>query len=584
MVPLGVALSLVALGASAFLAVYVLGLNPRGSANRAFFVLMLAFVLWDAAEAAERVHPADAPEAVLLPYVHAVWIGIVLVPSALVHLALAYPQPSRWLRGPWAHLAIYAPFVAWSYAILSTDFVIAGVAMGPLGPSGRVSDTYPIAVTAYSAWLYLGVSLFVIAWWRSRGNGMSRMQAIVATGLIVGSVPAGITEAFWPLLAGADTRLGLGSVYTLTWSAFIAYAVARYHYLEIEAVVESRPPRTVRHALERGLNYLVVEPGRATAMGAFREIVSETPGLCVTGLARSRVVRRFGLERTPILAITSVSSPDLTVRPSGLEFELQHAVTKFLRENPGTAVLLDDLDYLAALNGFDAVARVVRRVTNQASASGGTAILAVGAGTLPADQLAVLRGSVDHVLEVLHGGGDAVPGNGDHVLVVASPEEAADALAGAGARGGLLFTMEHPAKARRRFGPAYELVWISEGGDADATRVAPTSLDAEAKRALVHYVAGHTGSDVVLVALEQLALYHEFRSLLAFVKDAMDLASAGGCRLFVTVGPDSLAPADLAMLRRRFDVPTTDVRRAAPPGAPTTAVPESRILYRGPVS
>ena len=44
---------------------------------------------------------------------------------------------------------------------------------------------------------------------------------------------------------------------------------------------------------------------------------------------------------------------------------------KFLRENPGTAVILDDLDYLATFAGFDAVARFLKRVANQASASRG---------------------------------------------------------------------------------------------------------------------------------------------------------------------------------------------------------------------
>ncbi|HKZ99381.1 MAG TPA: DUF835 domain-containing protein [Thermoplasmata archaeon] len=585
MVALGVALSLAALGVSAFLAVYVLGLNPRGSANRAFFILMLAFVLWDAAEAAERAHPLDAPASALVPYADAVWLGIALVPAALIHLAVAYPQPSRWLRGPWAHLAIYAPSAVWAYAILRTDLVIAGVSSNAFGPSARVAETYGFVAPIYAAWLYLGVGLFVLAWRKSRENGMSTMQAVVAAGLLLGAVPAGITEAFWPLLSGADTRLGFGSLYTLTWSVFIAYAVARYRYLEIVPVMEAQPPRAVRHGLERGLNYLVVEGGRSTAMGAFREIVSKVPGLCVTGLPRSRVVARFGLERTPVLWITALTSGELTVRASALEFELQHSVTKFLRENPGTAVLLDDLDYLAALNGFEAVARFVRRVTNQASASGGTAILAVGQGTLPADQLAVLRGAVDHVLEVLRGPAEVAAGEGPVALLV-GPQEAPDALATAGARGGLLLTMEHPAKARRRFGPAFEVVWIAEGGESDAPRVPPGSLDAELKRALVQYVAGHRGSDVVLVGLEQLALYNEFRAIVAFVKDAVDLATVGGCRLFVTVAPEALDSRDLAMLLRRFDAPTpaAGLRRSAPPAGPSTAGPESRILYRGPVS
>src|SRR3989475_6405179 len=126
-------------------------------------------------------------------------------------------------------------------------------------------------------------------------------------------------------------------------------------------------------------------------MGAFRDIVSATPGLCVTGLAPPHVAARFGLERTPILWITTASSTERTVRPNGLDFELVHTVVKFLRENPGTAVLLDDLDYLSAVAGFDAVGRFLKRVVNQASASKGTVIVAAGPGALTPDQVAGRR-------------------------------------------------------------------------------------------------------------------------------------------------------------------------------------------------
>src|SRR5947199_8161026 len=116
-------------------------------------------------------------------------------------------------------------------------------------------------------------------------------------------------------------------------------------------------------------------------------------------LARPHVTARFGFERTPILWITSASNTERTVRPNGLDFELVHTVVKFLRENPGTAVLLDDLDYLATVAGFDAVARFLKRVLNHASASRGTVIVSAGQGTFPTDQLAILHRPVYRVTE-----------------------------------------------------------------------------------------------------------------------------------------------------------------------------------------
>src|SRR5437773_2341519 len=394
------AIPLVALLVSAFLGAYVFGVNPRGSANRSVLLVMLAFVLWDLGEIVERSLAVGTSADVLLFWARFTWVAIALVHATLYHLALTYPTKSERIRRPWALAAIYAPFVFWAYLIVGTGLIIDGVSSNAFGPSARVSSAYPYFAPVFGLWMFTGVALFVRSYWRVRKGPSQRMIGVVLGGLLLGTVPAAVTELLWPLLSASDTRVGLGSLYTLVWSIFIAYAVARYRYLVIEPVTELHTARAPRHRLERGLNYLVLENGRSAAMGAFRDIVSATPGLCVTGLAPSRVTVRFGLERTPILWITTVTNGGRTVRPNALDFELVHTVVKFLRENPGTAVLLDDLDFLATLAGFDAVARFLKRVTNQASASKGTVIIAAGLGTFPPDQLALLRRSVDRVLEV----------------------------------------------------------------------------------------------------------------------------------------------------------------------------------------
>jgi len=409
------------------------------------------------------------------------------------------------------------------------------------------------------------------------------MQGVVVLGLILGTVPAAVTELAWPVVTGSDTRLGLGSLYTMMWSIFIAYAVARYRYLVIEPVVEVRPARVPRHRLERGLNYLVLENGRSAAMGAFRDIVSATPGLCVTGLAPLHVAARFGLERTPILWITSASSTERTVRPNGLDFELVHTVVKFLRENPGTAVLLDDLDYLSAVAGFDAVGRFLKRVVNQASASKGTVIVAAGQGTFTPDQVAVLRGSVDRLVDIQEAPNPTPNGTTDHVLMTINAQDASVALPLVGARRGLLLTTEHPSKARVRYGDRFDIVWVTDHPEPGTPTVRPKALDTEGRRAIANYASVHAGSDIVLVGLDQLALYVDVRSWLPFVKDALDIASLHDCRLFLTVAPETMRTQELAMLARRFDAPLgAAALKSALPSGPTTAAPESRIPYRGP--
>ena len=580
---LGAGLPIVALVVSAFLGAYVFGLNPRGAANRSVLLVMLSFALWDLGEVIQRSFAAGASPEALFFWARFTWVAIALVPATLYHLALTYPTNSAWIRRPWALAAIYAPALAWGYLITSTGLIINGMSSNAFGPSARVAPTYAYFAPVFFVWMFSSVMLFVRSWWQVRKTPSRWMLGVVLVGLIFGTVPAAVTELLWPLLSASDTRLGLGSLYTFMWSIFIAYAVVRYRYLVIEPVTELRTSRAPRHRLERGLNYLVLENGRSAAMGAFREIVSTTPGLCVTGLAPSRVAARFGLERTPILWITQVSGEPRTVRPNALDFELVHTVVKFLRENPGTAVLLDDLDYLATLAGFDAVARFLKRVTNQASASKGTVIVAAGHGTFSPDQLVLLRGCVDRVLDVQEAPGPA-PGGADHVLMTLSAQDAPVALPLVGARRGLLLTTEHPTKAQLRYGGRFEIVWVTDQPEPGFPCIRPKALDTEGRRSISNYAAAHEGMDIVLVGLEQLALYVDLRAWLSFVKDSLDLASLHRCRLFLTVAPEAVSPRELAMLARRFDTGLSATLRGSLPAAPTTAAPENRIPHREPSS
>ena len=580
---LGTALSLVALGVSSLLALYVLRAHPRTLPNRAFFALMMAFAWWDACEAVERALPSGAPAATVYPWVQGVWLGISAVPAALMHLGLVYPEPRPWFRRAYLSV-VYAPVVGWAYLIFGTQHLISATGEGLLGPGALVGDSYALLAALYAAWFYLAVAVFVSDWWRVRGSRLSRVQAFVILGLLIGSIPAGVTEIFWPLINGFTTRLGLGSVYTLVWSVFLAYAVARFRYLVIEPVTEPGTAEPTPHPLSRGLNYLVVEPGREAGMGAFREIVSTTPGLCVTGLPPSRVSDRFGLERTPILWITNLASGERTVRPQALDFELIHTVLKFLRENPGTAVLLDDLDYLASVDGFEAVARFLKRVANQASASGGTVIVTAGHGSFTPEQMAVLGGCVDHVLDVRELAEGVLSPFRDHALLLLPAQDVASLMPLVSAGRGLVVTTEHPAKARRKLREGFDLLWITEHPEAGLACARPTALDTEARRAVGAYLAEHPGDPVVLAGLEQLALFADFPSLLAFVKDTVDAASFRGSRVIVTVSPSGLPPREVAMIARRLDVPGGPPVRSFPAGGLSTAAPGSRTPIRGPVS
>jgi hypothetical protein len=237
------------------------------------------------------------------------------------------------------------------------------------------------------------------------------------------------------------------------------------------------------------------------------------------------------------------------------------------------------------VNGFDTVARFLKRVANQASTSKGTLIVTVGRETFTPDQMAVLGGCVDRVLEVREATDADVPRVEHHELLLMTVQDAPLAMPDVSPKGGLLVTTDHPAKTRRRFGESFEILWITDHPEPGTPSVRPTALDTEARRALTNYVSAHPSSDVVFVGLEQVALLSDFTALHTFVKDTLDLVGLRGCRLVATLSPNALAAREIAMLARRFDLPAGPLMvRGSPSGGLTTAGPGSRILSRGPVS
>src|SRR5437773_1145823 len=188
----------------------------------------------------------------------------------------------------------------------------------------------------------------------------------------------------------------------------------------------------------------------------------------------------------------------------------------------------------------------------------------------------------DRVLEVQEAIASSTPG-AEHVLMTINAQDAPVALPLVGARRGLLLTTEHPTKARLRYGDRFDIVWVTEQPEPGVPCVRPNALDTEGRRAIGNYATAHEGMDIVLVGLEQFALYVDLRSWLPFVKDSLDIASLHGCRLFLTVAPEALSPQELAVLARRFDTGLSpSMFKGSAPSGPTTAAPENRIPYREP--
>lgn len=545
--------SIASLLATGAVAAYVFARRPRSVSSLPFGLLMASFAMWNLGEGAARLAPRAGPD--LMPWIRLEWIGISLTSGAFLHfvLNLATGRPLR--ERPRLVPLVYAVSAGVGVLVLTTGLIVSGVGEGPYGPSEVLGPWYAAGAIWYEVWFLSTLVALLHAYVRRGSEEFRRrtrlMIAVLAAAVIIGSM----TEVLWPVLTASPSGLGAGPWYTFAIAVAAAYSEVRLRFLEVQAVTEAT--RTVsRFALRPGLSYLFLSRDRDPAYRAFREFVGTTPGLCISGVHPPKLQERFHLERTPILWVTAVSEADLSLRPKALEFELYHSVARFVKGNPSTVVLVDDVDYLVHTNGFEAVARFLHRLNNLATGRGSTAIAAVDPEALTGAQLTLLRGMFDEAREVppavsffepgprLDSGATLLEGDPDAALSLYESRAADDR--------GILVTTKNPLRLRRRVGPGVPILWVgSPGGGIEGEGPAP--IDLEAGKIAADLMRGRTRPVVFMADLEQLRLHAPFPRVVEFVKGLIDHVALQGGVVVASVAPKGVAPTELASLRRRFD-------------------------------
>ena len=553
MTPWGIA-SAVSLIATTALAVYIVARVPRTPTRLPFVLLTVSFAIWDLGEAVVRLAPLASPEA-LLPWIRFQWVGIALTSVTFLHFALNF-ETGRPLRArPWFPPLVYGVSAVVAALAVGTDLIVEGVAQGPLGPVANVGPAYPVAAIGYEAWFVATIAILIRAYLRSRSEEVRRRSRGVVLVLASAAVLATATEVFWPLYTPSEGNLGLSSIYMLAVAIGASVSEFRFHFLEIPAVTE-RTPAPGPSILRPGLAHLFLSRDPGPAFAAFRAAVSTTPGLCLSGVHPAKLQERYGLERTPILWFTSAAEGERIVRPRALEFEVLHTVIHFVKENPSTVVLVDDVDLLVHTVGFEAVARFLDRLNNLSAGRGSMTIAALDPDAIPEAQLALLRGLFDEVREVpppVSFMEPVLPPGPGAILLEGDAEAAFSLYESLGIeKRGVLLTTKNPVRLRRQSTNAKQVVWIGGAGES-AADLGPAAIDLEAGRIATGVLRGVSRPILYVADLEQLRLHAAFPRVLEFVKVLIDQVAIQGGVLLASVAPKGMSSVEMASLRRRFD-------------------------------
>lgn len=543
-------LSLASLLINLVLAGYILSKNPRGPAARIYVVLLVAFSIWGIPEIIIRAFPGGNLEMLLL-LIKVEWIGISFIPGVMAHFVLAYPRRSRFLDHPWSLLVLYTPSIVFTSFLWAGDLLVKDVVLGPLGYSALVGILYLPLASLYAVIIILALGYLGRAYIHAEDHRSRVRYALILAGFAIPTLAGTITEVFGPFLFQAGTRLGLGTVYTTIFASFIAYAVFRYAFLVIEPGMEVSAVGR-RFGWEGGRNYLVLERGRKNSFMAFRELVQETPGLCVTAFPPQMLAEEFSLHRIPFLWLTSQEGYRWSLKPTLLEVDVLQTVLKFMRDNRGSVLLLDDLEYLSEVNGFKPVLRFVSKLVATASKYGCTLITDLNPRAVGGHQLAMMKGLFDEVVPLSNGDLPAPPMvPSTSILWEGERGECFKTISKATISRKILVSSLFPEKLESAYGlHDATFLWIAPTSHPEFSTYDASRLSFEVLRDVSKALSEETL--VYLGELELLVEQTSFLNVLEYVKHLIDATISRTGVVVATARRDSIPESQLSVLEKRF--------------------------------
>ncbi|MFQ5909507.1 MAG: DUF835 domain-containing protein [Thermoplasmata archaeon] len=545
--------SFVALFINSALGIYVIRKNPGAPANRSFALLMLTFVIWDLSEGVLRLSSNVGDMGFIRLWVNIEWVGIAAISGALLHFILSYPRKRDVLNRWYAYPLIYGPPLAIILLIWTTDIVVSGAAMGWMGYDAKIDPAgYVIPAVVYAVQIFLALAILLRAYTRSVGIVRSRSK-ILLMGIAVPVVVGSVTEVFLPFFMDVQTRLGAGTIYTVVMGLFTAYAITKYKLLVIEPTVEEVRLGEAAYKLELDHNYLLKGESSVPAYRAFRNMVTRTPGLCITTTYPEKVQKRFGMERTPIIWLSKVSSEERTLKPSDLDFEVTQTIIKFVKENPETSVFMDDLEYLSTIIGFQEVSKFVKRISDVLATENSTLVVPLNPRAFSAKELAIFEKNFDFIREMRRPRAEEVDyATSNTVLSLSDRSAHYERFARTNAPK-LHIGTTHPRRIdRQHVLGACEYIWLTETR-RERDGLDPSQLNYEVLRRLSKFIEESPGSAILLEGIEYLISHNGFSDVLSFMQSAIDLVSISNSRLYVPLDPAALGDKQLAILEKRFD-------------------------------
>lgn len=179
--------------------------------------------------------------------------------------------------------------------------------------------------------------------------------------------------------------------YYLLIGALIAIITATLLFFIIMRLrAEEGEERIAMEDVERGIGYLVMEENPKRSYTLFSDFIDEgNSGLCITRTYPERVKSDYYFEGVSILWLSRRGDTD-SILPTNLGAVVSN-VKEFMKNNEGSVILLDGLEYLIVHNDFEKVLKLVHALNELTAINKSILLIPVNFKTLDEEKIALLK-------------------------------------------------------------------------------------------------------------------------------------------------------------------------------------------------
>jgi hypothetical protein len=171
---------------------------------------------------------------------------------------------------------------------------------------------------------------------------------------------------------------------------------------QVERVVVRQKPRepvpTSPDQLESGYNYLIEEPQPKRSFEFFKAKVGKgAKGLCISTSYPKKIIEEYGLHGTTVYWLSELEFDNQSLHPRRLDFEVTRAIQNFVKSNPSSVLIIDGVEFLILINGFERVMTFIKKMNDIMSATASTLITSINPSAFSEEKLSIIEREFDRV-------------------------------------------------------------------------------------------------------------------------------------------------------------------------------------------